>query len=126
MDRDQFSAQVTEKLLSHPLITIRREHIDIPPNEWDSVIIATGPLTSPELSRFIQSVGGEEQLAFFDAIAPIVHKESINFNIAWMQSRYDKAGPAGTGSDYINCPMNKEEYLLFIKELLASEKTELS
>lgn len=124
VDRDQFSAGVTEKLQSHSLITIRREHIDIPPDEWDSVIIATGPLTSPELAKYIQSIGGEEQLAFFDAIAPILYKESIDFEKAWMQSRYDKSGPAGTGSDYINCAMNKEEYLLFIEQLLASEKTE--
>lgn len=124
VDRDAFSDGVTAKLSSHPLITIQREHIDVPPAEWDSVIIATGPLTSPELAQHIQKLGGEEQLAFFDAIAPIVHKESIDFDIAWMQSRYDKAGPAGTGSDYINCPMNKEEYLTFINELLASEKTE--
>ncbi len=87
VDRDQFSAGVTEKLQSHSLITIRREHIDIPPDEWDSVIIATGPLTSPELAKYIQSIGGEEQLAFFDAIAPILYKESIDFEKAWMQSR---------------------------------------
>ena len=124
VDRDRFSAGVTENLLSHPMITVRREHIDIPPDDWDNVIIATGPLTSPELAKYIQTIGGEEQLAFFDAIAPIMTKESINFDIAWMQSRYDKAGPAGTGSDYINCPMNKEQYLTFINELLASEKTE--
>lgn len=124
VDRDQFSAGVTEKLTSHPMITVRRGHIDVPPEDWDNVIIATGPLTSPELAHYIQSIGGEEQLAFFDAIAPIVYKESINFEIAWMQSRYDKAGPAGTGSDYINCPMNKDEYLTFITQLLSSDKTE--
>lgn len=124
VDRDQFSVGVTEKLMSHPLITIQRDHVGIPPDEWDNVIIATGPLTSPELAKYIQSIGGEKQLAFFDAIAPIVHKDSINFDVAWMQSRYDKTGPAGTGSDYINCPMNKDEYLTFITELLSSEKTE--
>ena len=124
VDRDAFSDAVTKKLNDHPLITIRREHIDFPPDDWDSVIIATGPLTSSELAQRIQAIGGEEQLAFFDAIAPIVYKESINFDIAWMQSRYDKAGPAGTGSDYINCPMNKEEYIGFIHALLEAEKTE--
>lgn len=124
VDRDAFSAGVTEKLLSHPMITIRREHIEFPPDDWDSVIIATGPLTSTELAQKVQALGGEEQLAFFDAIAPIVYKESINFDIAWMQSRYDKSGPAGTGSDYINCAFTKEQYLLFIQELLAAEKTE--
>jgi len=124
VDRDAFSQGVTAKLESHPLITLERGHVDFPPDDWDSVIIATGPLTSPELANRIREIGGEEQLAFFDAIAPIVHRESINFDIAWMQSRYDKAGPAGTGSDYINCPMNKEQYLTFITELLAAEKTE--
>ena len=124
VDRDAFSAGVTNKLLSHPLITLRREHVEFPPDDWDSVIVATGPLTSFELAAKIQTLGGEEQLAFFDAIAPIVYRDSIDFDIAWMQSRYDKAGPAGTGSDYINCPFTKDEYLLFINELLAAEKTE--
>lgn len=124
VDRDAFSDAVTAKINAHPLITVRREHIDFPPEDWDSVIIATGPLTSIELAEKIRTIGGEDELAFFDAIAPIVYKDSIDFDTAWMQSRYDKAGPAGTGSDYINCPMNKEEYDLFIKELLASGKTE--
>ncbi len=124
VDRDVFSDGVTSKLKAHPLITIRRGHIDFPPDDWASVILATGPLTSPELAEGIRRVGGEEQLAFFDAIAPIIHKDTIDFDKAWMQSRYDKSGPAGTGSDYINCPFTKEEYLLFIQELLASEKTE--
>ncbi len=124
VDRDIFSAGVTEKLTSHPLITIRREHIDFPPDDWDNVIVATGPLTSMELAKKVQAIGGEEQLAFFDAIAPIVYKDSIDFDIAWMQSRYDKSGPAGTGSDYINCPMNKEQYIAFITALLEAEKTE--
>lgn len=124
VDRDIFSAGVTEKLTSHPLITIRREHIDFPPDDWDNVIVATGPLTSMELAKKVQAIGGEEQLAFFDAIAPIVYKESIDFDTAWMQSRYDKSGPAGTGSDYINCPINKEQYITFITALLEAEKTE--
>ncbi|HEU4837970.1 MAG TPA: methylenetetrahydrofolate--tRNA-(uracil(54)-C(5))-methyltransferase (FADH(2)-oxidizing) TrmFO [Micavibrio sp.] len=124
VDRDAFSDKVTKKLTSHPLITIRREHVEFPPDDWDSVIVATGPLTSVELAKQVQAVGGEEQLAFFDAIAPIVYKESIDFDTAWFQSRYDKSGPAGTGSDYINCPMNKEQYLAFIEALLSAEKTE--
>lgn len=124
VDRDIFSAGVTEKLTSHPLITIRREHIDFPPDDWDNVIVATGPLTSMELAKKVQAIGGEEQLAFFDAIAPIVYKDSIDFDTAWMQSRYDKSGPAGTGSDYINCPMNKEQYIAFITALLEAQKTE--
>lgn len=124
VDRDAFSDGVTEKLASHPLITIRREHVDFPHDAWDSIIIATGPLTSNELATRIREIGGQEQLAFFDAIAPIVYKDSIDFHTAWMQSRYDKSGPAGTGSDYINCPFTKDEYLLFVNELLKAEKTE--
>lgn len=120
VDRDAFSDGVTHALKTHPLITIERGEVSVPPDEWDNVIIATGPLTSPALAQTVQQLGGEEQLAFFDAIAPIVHKDSIDFDTVWMQSRYDK----GEGSDYINCPMNKEQYEAFIAELLASEKTE--
>ena len=125
VDRDVFSGGVTKALEDHPLVTIEREEIQgLPPIEWDSVIIATGPLTSEPLAKAVQELGGEGELAFFDAIAPIIHKDSINFDTAWLQSRYDKEGPAGTGSDYINCPMNEEQYLAFIKALLESEKTE--
>ena len=125
VDRDAFSQGVTNALESHPLITIERGEIDgLPPESWDSVIIATGPLTSPDLAKAVQKISGEDELAFFDAIAPIIYKESINFDIAWMQSRYDKEGPAGTGSDYINCPMEKDDYKNFINALIESEKTE--
>lgn len=122
VDRDQFSHAVTSALSSHPLITIERGEIDdLPPSEWDNVIIATGPLTSSGLARAIQKITGEDSLAFFDAIAPIIHKDTINFDRAWYQSRYDKEGPAGTGKDYINCPMEKDEYLSFIEALLSAE-----
>lgn len=125
VDRDAFSNAVTDALNNHPLITIDRTEVaGMPPEEWDSVIIATGPLTSPALTDAIIKITGEDQLAFFDAIAPIVHTESIDMNIAWYQSRYDKEGPAGTGKDYINCPMNKEQYLAFVDALLSAEKTE--
>jgi methylenetetrahydrofolate--tRNA-(uracil-5-)-methyltransferase len=125
VDRDAFAQYVTEKLESHPLITIVREEIDgLPPEEWDNVIVATGPLTGSGLAKAIQELTGEDSLAFFDAIAPIVHRESINMDIAWFQSRYDKEGPAGTGKDYINCPMNKEEYLAFVAELTNAPVTE--
>ncbi len=125
VDRDVFSANVTAALESHPLVTIQREEIQgLPPEEWDSVIIATGPLTSPALAEAIAKLGGERELAFFDAIAPIIYKESINMDVAWFQSRYDKAGPAGTGKDYINCPMNRDQYYAFVEALIASEKTE--
>ena len=108
VDREAFSAAVQAALEADPHVTIRREEIDgLPPAEWDSVIVATGPLTSESLAQAIAGLTGEESLAFFDAIAPIVHHDSIDFDIAWFQSRYDKAGPGGTGADYINCPMDK-------------------
>ena len=122
VDRNIFSDGVTEALEQHPLITIERGEVaGLPPQEWDSVIIATGPLTSSELAEAIKDLTGEDALAFFDALAPIVHTDSINMDIAWFQSRYDKEGPAGTGKDYINCPMNKEQYEAFINELLQAE-----
>lgn len=125
VDRDQFSNNVTAALESHPLITIDRAEVaGLPPEDWDSVIIATGPLTSPALAEGIQKLTDESSLAFFDAIAPIIYTDSINMDIAWFQSRYDKEGPAGTGKDYINCPMNREQYYAFIEALIASEKTE--
>ncbi|MDX2264446.1 MAG: methylenetetrahydrofolate--tRNA-(uracil(54)-C(5))-methyltransferase (FADH(2)-oxidizing) TrmFO [Hyphomicrobiales bacterium] len=123
VDRDGFSAEVTARLEAHPLISIERSEVAEPSQEWDNVIVATGPLTSPALSAAIQRLTGEAELAFFDAIAPIVHRDSVNMEIAWAQSRYDKAGPGGTGADYINCPMNREEYERFIAALLSAEKT---
>ncbi len=92
VDRDGFAAAVTTTLAAHPLVTIDRGEVALPPDEWESVIIATGPLTSPALAATIRSLTGEEQLAFFDAIAPIVHRDSIDMDQAWFQSRYDKAG----------------------------------
>jgi len=125
VDRETFSEDVTQTLENHPLVTIERGEIaGLPPQEWDNVIIATGPLTSSALADGIKSLTGEDELAFFDAIAPIVYKDSINFNKAWFQSRYDKAGPAGTGKDYINCPMNKEQYEIFVGALMTADKTE--
>lgn len=125
VDRDIFSDGVTKTLHDHPRITIERGEISaLPPEEWDSVIIATGPLTSPALAEAIRKIGGEDELAFFDAIAPIVYKDSINMDVAWFQSRYDKPGPHGTGKDYINCPMDKEQYEEFINALLSAEYTE--
>ncbi|MFH1803587.1 MAG: methylenetetrahydrofolate--tRNA-(uracil(54)-C(5))-methyltransferase (FADH(2)-oxidizing) TrmFO [Pseudomonadota bacterium] len=121
VDREGFSQAVTDALVAHPLITLERGEIaGLPPQEWEHTIIATGPLTSGPLAEAIRTATGEESLAFFDAIAPIVYKESINFDKAWFQSRYDK----GDGKDYINCPMNEAEYNAFIDALLAGEKTE--
>jgi methylenetetrahydrofolate--tRNA-(uracil-5-)-methyltransferase len=124
VDRDAFAAEVTERLRSHALVSVERGEIaGLPPADWDSVIVATGPLTSPDLSAAVQTLTGEGELAFFDAIAPVVHRESIDMAVAWAQSRYDKAGPAGTGADYLNCPMTKQEYEAFVAALLAGEKT---
>jgi methylenetetrahydrofolate--tRNA-(uracil-5-)-methyltransferase len=124
VDREHFSAEVTAVLGQDPLITIERAEVaGLPPADWDNVIIATGPLTSPALSAAIQRLTGEGELAFFDAIAPIVHLDSIDAGITWRQSRYDKVGPGGTGADYINCPLNQAEYEAFVTALLAAEKT---
>lgn len=124
VDRDGFSDEVTARLSEHPLVTIERGEIaGMPPADWDSVIVATGPLTSPSLSEAVRALTGETELAFFDAIAPVVHLESIDQTIVWRQSRYDKTGPAGTGADYLNCPMSKEEYETFLDALLAGDKT---
>ena len=124
VDRDVFSAEVTGRLQSHPLITIERAEIaGLPPAAWDSVIVATGPLTSPALSASIAGLTGEKELAFFDAIAPVIHVDSIDTSVAWRASRYGKTGPAGTGADYLNCPMTKDEYEAFIDAMLSAEKT---
>src|SRR6201996_3746334 len=122
VDRDGFSAAIGAALQHEPLIDIRREEILEPSPDWDSVIVATGPLTSEPLAETIRRLSGEASLAFFDAIAPIVHRDSIDFDIAWFQSRYDKAGPAGSGADYINCPLTRAQYEDFIDALLAGEK----
>ena len=124
VDREGFAAQVTRAIEDHPLIQISREEIaGLPPAAWDSAIVATGPLTSPALAHAIQVLTGEAKLAFFDAIAPIVHHETIDMSVCWRQSRYDKAGPGGGGADYINCPLDKDQYESFIAALLAAEKT---
>ena len=124
VDRDGFAAEVTRALEAHPLIEIAREEIGgLPPGDWDSVVVATGPLTSPALAQAIQALTGETELAFFDAIAPIVHADTIDMAVCWRQSRYDKVGPGGGGADYINCPLDKEQYEAFIVALLAADKT---
>jgi len=119
VDRDGFSAAVEKALGDHPMVTIERaEIIDLENLDWDSVIVATGPLTSDALSQSICTLTGADQMAFFDAIAPIIYKDSIDFTKAWYQSRYDK----GDGSDYINCAMDSEQYHAFIQALLDAEK----
>lgn len=125
VDREGFSQAVTAKLKAHPLIEIRREELTgLPPADWRSVILATGPLTSPALSDAILELTGEGALSFFDAIAPIVHAETIDMSVAWRQSRYDKEGPGGDAAAYINCPMDKAQYEAFIQALLDGPKAE--
>ncbi len=124
VDREGFAEAVTAAVEHHALIEISREEIGgKPPADWDSIIVATGPLTSPSLAQAVQSLTGEAELAFFDAIAPIVHLESVDMTVCWRQSRYDKAGPGGSGADYINCPLDRAHYETVIDSLLAAEKT---
>lgn len=125
VDREGFSRAVEDAITSHPLITVKREEVTgLPPSDWGSCIIATGPLTSDSLAAAIEAETDREALAFFDALAPIVYKDSIDFSKAWLQSRYDKQGPEGDGADYINCPLSEEQYTAFIEGLIASEQTE--
>jgi methylenetetrahydrofolate--tRNA-(uracil-5-)-methyltransferase len=124
VDRDAFSAEVTARIAAHPLISVERGEVDgLPPADWGNVVVATGPLTSPALSEAILKLTGHDALAFFDAIAPVIHYDSIDLSRAWKQSRYDKAGPGGTGADYLNCPMDKAQYEAFIDALIAGDKT---
>ena len=125
VDRDGFSTAVTEALEQEPLVTIERGEVaGMPPKDWDSVIIATGPLTSPSLSKAILDLTGEDALAFFDAIAPIIYRDSIDFEKAWFQSRYDKTSDGGDGKDYVNLPMDNVQYLAFIDALITGKKTD--
>jgi methylenetetrahydrofolate--tRNA-(uracil-5-)-methyltransferase len=124
VDREGFAKAVTARLEAHRLVRIERQEVAAPDGDWDSVIIATGPLTSPALTATILGLTGEDHLAFFDAIAPIVHAESIDLGIAWRQSRYDKAGPSGDAAAYINCPLTRDEYEAFVDALLAGPKSE--
>jgi methylenetetrahydrofolate--tRNA-(uracil-5-)-methyltransferase len=125
VDRVGFSEAVESAREAEPLVEVCREEIaGLPPAEWDDVIVATGPLTSPALAEAIGALTGEDSLAFFDAIAPIVYRDTIDFDKAWFQSRYDKEGPGGGGADYINCPLDPEQYAGFIAALMAGEKIE--
>ncbi len=125
VDRDLFSQAVTKTLSEHPLVTIERGEVPgLPPEDWDSVIIATGPLTSESLSKAILDATGEGELAFFDAIAPIVYRDSVNMEKAWFQSRYDKGETEADKAAYLNCPMDEDQYNAFIDALLDAPKTE--
>ncbi len=120
VDRNGFSKYIDDALKSSPLISFVAEEVQELPNENMPTIIASGPLTSKPLAQAIKKEIGNESLSFYDAIAPVIYKDSIDFNKAWYQSRYDK----GDKFDYINCPLNKEEYYNFVEELLAAEKVE--
>ena len=125
VDREGFSARVTERLRAHPRVTVAGGEVaGLPPPEWTSVIVATGPLTSPALAAAVLALTGEDALAFFDAIAPIVHAETIDMGVAWRQSRYDKAGPGGDAAAYINCPLDKAQYDAFVQALLDGPRGE--
>jgi methylenetetrahydrofolate--tRNA-(uracil-5-)-methyltransferase len=121
MDRDQFALAVQKEITENKNITVIRQEVEeLPIDKEGKFIIASGPLTSEKLSASILKHSGEDELSFFDAIAPIIYKDSIDFDKCWMQSRYDK----GDGKDYINCPMNKEQYEEFINDLITGDKTE--
>ena len=123
VDRVGFSDAVTAALRAHPRITFRPGEVkELPPPDDGLAIVATGPLTSAALAASIQERTGEERLAFFDAIAPIVYRETIDMDVAWFQSRYDKAGPGGSGADYVNCPLDRTQYDAFVEGLVAAEK----
>ena len=125
VDRVAFSDAVTAALEADPLVTIERgEMPGLPPAGWGNTIVATGPLTSPALAEAIRAETGAEALAFFDAIAPIVHADSVDMTRAWMQSRYDKGETEAERTAYLNCPMDRDQYNAFIDALLAAEKTE--
>ena len=123
VDRDPFAAHVTARLKSHPLITTSYDEVTELPSSghW---IVATGPLTSSALAQSIAAATGTTQLAFFDAIAPIVYADSINMDIAWLQSRYDKGDTLEEQTAYINCPMTRDQYYAFIEALGSADKTE--
>lgn len=123
VDREAFSSGVTERVRQHPRITVETTEIEALPS-GGSWIIATGPLTSAALGDSIRQATGEDALAFFDAIAPIVHADSVDLSVAWAQSRYDKGGTEEERTAYLNCPMTKAEYEAFVDALLAADKTE--
>ena len=123
VDRDGFAAAVQTALEQEPLVEIRRDEVAALPDKG-LTIVATGPLTSPALADSIRRTTGETELAFFDAIAPIVYRDSIDFEVAWLQSRYDKSGPGGTGADYVNCPLDEAQYRAFVEALLVGDKHE--
>ena len=122
VDREGFAGAVESALKAHEKIEIRREEVrELPDADGGPVLVASGPLTSASLGNSILERSGEQALAFFDAIAPVIYKDSIDFDIAWMQSRYDKEGPGGDAAAYINCPLDTAQYEAFIDALISAE-----
>jgi len=125
VDREPFSAEITARLEAHPLVTIDRAEVaGLPPADWDKVVVATGPLTSPALAEAIRSLTDARALAFFDAIAPIVHFDTVDLSKAWFQSRYDKGATEAERRAYLNCPMDRDQYEAFVDALRAADVTE--
>ncbi len=122
VDRNLFSARVTNCIRNHQNINVIQKEVINIPDDWENIIIATGPLTSEALSEFILKKSSDDSLFFFDAIAPIVYTDSIDMSAAWFQSRYNKVGPSGSLNDYINCPLNEEQYHQFVDELIEADK----
>src|SRR5215207_5807057 len=122
VDRDAFALEVTRTMENHPRISVVRERIDTLPVH--PTIIATGPLTGSKLAEAIAAETGQDALAFFDAIAPIVHRDSIDMDVAWMAARWDRGSSEGGGKDYVNCPLDRDQYETFVQALRDGEKTE--
>ena len=122
VDRNLFSAEVTKRIRDHKNIKLIQKEVKNIPDDWENIIIATGPLTSEPLSKFILNKSSNDSLYFFDAIAPIIYSDSIDMSAAWFQSRYNKVGPSGSLNDYINCPLNESQYLQFVDELIDADR----
>ncbi len=122
VDRNLFSAEVTKHISDHKNIKLIQKEVKNIPDDWENIIIATGPLTSEPLSKFILNKSSNDSLYFFDAIAPIIYSDSIDMSAAWFQSRYNKVGPSGSLNDYINCPLNESQYLQFVDELIDADR----
>ena len=122
VDRNLFSAEVTKRIRDHKNIKLIQKEVKNIPDDWENIIIATGPLTSEPLSKFILNKSSNDSLYFFDAIAPIIYSDSIDMSAAWFQSRYNKVGPSGSLNDYINCPLNESQYLQFVEELIDADR----
>lgn len=121
VDRNLFSTDVTKHIYNHQNINVIKQEVKYIPDNWQNIIIATGPLTSESLSNFFLKKNSDDSLYFFDAIAPIIYTDSVDMSFAWFQSRYNKVGPSGSLNDYINCPLNESQYKQFVEELIEAD-----